>query len=165
MGASMGAFAYELLLLLSVYPKLGGVEMLVHHIAALCSVMSGGLAQKCHYFIMLLLFTEVTNIPISMRWYLDKAGLRQSTAYKVNGLLMFLAWPPCRMYVFYPFYTNFALFWDDILTLNVVHVFYMFSVPPLLLTLNLFWYYKITRGVFRVFVRGKEAPRATREEM
>lgn len=162
MGTSMGCFIYETVLLLSVYPKLGGVEMLTHHIAALISVSSGGLSQRCHYFIMLLLCTELTNSFICLRWYLDRSGLRKSNLYIANGVMMFLAWIPARLLIFYPFYYNFIKFIREILQLPLLYSIYMFTVPLLLLCLNVFWFGKIARGLIRVVIKGMEPTPAGR---
>ena len=163
MGASTGCFIYETLLLLALYPNLGGVEMFVHHLASLASTVSGGLAQKCHYFIMLLLVTEITNPFISLRWYLDRSGYRNSKAYIANGLMMFLCWIPFRLLIFMPFYYNFRRYFSNIIgDLGVIYIILMFLVPPLLLSLNIFWFGKIARGIVRVVIKGMEAERASR---
>lgn len=71
---------------------------------------------------------------------------------------------PARLAIFYPFYANFYRYYHDIVQLPHMFRALMFIVPPLLLILNTFWFFKISRGIVRVVVRGMAPTEASREE-
>jgi hypothetical protein len=72
--------------------QFGDVAIGAHHLAALASVAASALTGQGHAYTLLLLSTESTTPFVNLRWLLDKAGLRSSASYLINGILLMMTW-------------------------------------------------------------------------
>ncbi|KAE8700746.1 protein-S-isoprenylcysteine O-methyltransferase B [Hibiscus syriacus] len=75
LGVSLGYFSSDLSTTLWQYPALVAYSMFT------------GEAQLYTYMVLI---SEVTTPEIHLRWYLDTAGMKQSTAYLINGIVIFI---------------------------------------------------------------------------
>ncbi|KAG1677488.1 hypothetical protein FOA52_001944 [Chlamydomonas sp. UWO 241] len=143
--------------------NMGGQEMLWHHIGTLMAVTTSILTGEQHMSSVWMLLTEATTPLINMRWWLDKAGMKSSPVYIYNGLGIFFCWILFRLVSFVPFFYN---IWVQRAQLAIVHpmcVFIMYTFPPALTLLNVWWFTKIVKGVMKGLSGGfKVKPTATK---
>lgn len=52
--------------------QMGGLEMVAHHVAAFCSVLTTVVFHETHMYTLVLLATECTTPFINFRWLLEK---------------------------------------------------------------------------------------------
>ncbi|KAK9832671.1 hypothetical protein WJX84_005708 [Apatococcus fuscideae] len=150
LGISLGYFVVDITIMTFHYPELGGWEMMLHHWAAFLSVIAAAVSHQAHQYTLLLLFTELTTPFINARWIFDKLGWRNSRAYFVNGIVLFISWTIGRELLFLWF---FRLMWrhrSEMALCNFPIRILVLGVPPLLFALNTFWFSKICRGVFKL---------------
>ena len=106
---------YDLFHIVMQFPKLGGVDTIMHHLLfALCSVINGTYGIMPFSFGWLIV-GELSTIFLNLRWFLLKSG-RERTALldKINGL----------------FAATFFLTRIGIYSAGVIHLFY-YSFPEL----------------------------------
>ena len=147
---------YDLVHIIHQYPKLGGVDTIVHHtLFALCSVINGTYGLMAFQFGWLII-GEVSTIFLNIRWFLLKSGRGNSVLLdKVNGM----------------FAITFFISRIGVYTIGIIHLFWysydelislpdVSGVPVLLLSmtcgsmllgwaLNILWGYKILAMVGR----------------
>lgn len=81
---------YDLLHVILQYPKLGGIDTILHHVLfAICSVINGTYGIMAHPFGWLVV-GEISTIFLNWRWFLLKSGRRDGDWINVvNGLFAF----------------------------------------------------------------------------
>ncbi|OEL32547.1 hypothetical protein BAE44_0006435 [Dichanthelium oligosanthes] len=101
LGVSVGYFITDLAMIFWLYPSLGGMEYVganlnikhvLHHTLSLVAIVYTMLSGEGQFYTYMVLISETTTPEINLRWFLDTAGLKKSSAYLVNGILMFVAW-------------------------------------------------------------------------
>ncbi|KAH9706003.1 TLC domain-containing protein [Citrus sinensis] len=92
LGVSVGYFLADLGMIIWFYPALGGMEYVIHHLLSIAATACAMLTGEAQFYTYMVLISETTTPGINLRWYLDKAGMKRSRAYLINGILMFLAW-------------------------------------------------------------------------
>ncbi|XP_050108371.1 uncharacterized protein LOC126587376 isoform X2 [Malus sylvestris] len=95
LGVSVGYFCADLGMLLWLYPSLGGIEYVFHHSLSGIAVAYSMFSGEGQLYTYMILISEITTPEINMRWYLDTAGLKRSSAYLLNGIVIFLLWLTC----------------------------------------------------------------------
>ncbi|KAJ3670051.1 hypothetical protein LUZ60_010375 [Juncus effusus] len=156
LGVSVGYFLTDLAMIFWLYPKLGGMEYVLHHMLSIVSLAYAMLLREGQLFIYMTLISETTTPSINLRWYLDTAGKKKSKVYLVNGVAMFVAWMVARiilfMYLFYHIYLHFN-------QIKMMHKFgycLMFMVPAIISVMNLLWFGKILRGLKKTLANKRE---------
>ncbi|CAM6114879.1 unnamed protein product [Calypogeia fissa] len=164
LGFSTGYFLADLVMIVWLYPSLGGLEivrflqaidwgMVLHHFLSLGSVVLGNYTAHAHYYILMVLFSEISTPFINIRWYLIESGLKNSKAYLYNGVALFLVWLGVRVLMFMYFFYHLYIHYDEIRDLYAPGFYFMFTAPPGLALMNLFWFYKILLGVVKTISR------------
>lgn len=156
LGLSVGYFVLDIGLIVRHFPWMGGPEMLTHHIAAFLSVALASFTGQAHLYTLLLLSTELTTPFVNARWFYDQLGWRSAPIYKVNGVCLFVSWLFGRIVLFMWFFKH---MWDhraEIADLRTDVQILILTVPPLLFILNVFWFGKIVRGLYKL-LRGRLA--------
>ncbi|GJZ61575.1 transmembrane protein 56-like protein isoform X1 [Tanacetum coccineum] len=92
LGVSIGYFFTDLAMIIWTYPTLGGVEYFFHHGLSLFAIIQSLISGQVQFYILIVLFTEITTPFVNLRWYLDVANKKSSTLYMLNGLAMFVGW-------------------------------------------------------------------------
>ncbi|KAH9747437.1 TLC domain-containing protein [Citrus sinensis] len=114
LGVSVGYFLADLGMIFWLYPSLGGMEYVVHHSLSGIAVAYSMFSGEGQLYTYMVLISEVTTPEINMRWYLDTAGMKRSTTYLVNGVIIFFAWLIARIllfvYMFYHVYLHYDQF-------------------------------------------------------
>nr|XP_043610302.1 TLC domain-containing protein 4-B-like [Erigeron canadensis] len=154
LGMSIGYFLSDLAMIIWTYPALGGVEYFFHHGLSLFAIVQSLISGQVQFYILMVLFTEITTPFVNLRWYLDVANKKNSTLYMLNGVGMFLGWLVARIilfiYFFYHIYTHF----DQVKQVYYPMGFYtLLTIPPALALMNLFWFYKIAKGMVKTLTK------------
>ncbi|KAM0051083.1 putative TRAM/LAG1/CLN8 domain-containing protein [Helianthus debilis subsp. tardiflorus] len=154
LGMSIGYFFSDLAMIIWTYPTLGGVEYLLHHGLSLFAIIQSLISGQVQFYILMVLFTEITTPFVNLRWYLDVAGMKNSTLYLLNGIAMFIGWLVARVILFVYFFYHMFTHFDQ-----VKYVFYpmgyytLLTVPPTLAMMNLFWFWKIAKGMIKTLTK------------
>ncbi|KAG8062034.1 hypothetical protein GUJ93_ZPchr0003g16705 [Zizania palustris] len=147
LGVSVGYFISDLAMIFWLYPSLGGLEYILHHILSVVAIAYTMLSGEGQFYTYMILISETTTPEINLRWFLDTAGLKKSNAYLVNGILMFVAWLVARillfMYVFYHIYFHYS----QVVQMHAFGYYLTFVVPSVLFVMNTMWFMKILKGV------------------
>ena len=154
LGLSQGYFVADLATVLRHVPSLGGWEMVGHHVAALASVATAGALGEAHAHTLALLATELTTPFNSARWYLEKAGMKASTAYAVNGACMLVSWAFARVALFPVFFHRVWQTRGELAAMHFASRFLITVVPVVLFALNLYWFSLIARGALKLCLGG-----------
>jgi hypothetical protein len=147
LGVSVGYFIVDLVLIFWLYPSLGGKEFVVHHSLSLVAIAYTMLSGEGQLYTYMVLISEATTPEINLRWFLDTAGMKKSTAYLINGLLMFFAWLVARIFLFIYLFYHMYLHYDQIEQMHIFGYILVFLVPIVLFGMNLVWFGKILKGI------------------
>ncbi|XP_008804656.2 TLC domain-containing protein 4-like [Phoenix dactylifera] len=150
-GISIGYFLSDLAMLLWFFPYLGGKEYVLHHGLSMYSILLSLISGKAHVYILMVLFSEATTPFVNLRWYLDIAGQKSSNLYIYNGVALFLGWLVARILLFIYFFTHMYLHFDQVKTIFPLGRYSLVTVPPMLALMNVFWFWKIFRGMMKTF--------------
>lgn len=147
LGVSAGYFVADLGMILWIYPSLGGIEYVTHHILAGVAVAYAMFSGEGQVYTFMVLISEVTTPEINMRWFLVTIGLKKSNAYIINGFLIFFAWLVARILLFVYLFYHVYLHYDQVLKMHAFGLYLVFVVPSVLAIMNLVWFGKILKGL------------------
>ncbi|KAL3141733.1 hypothetical protein ABBQ32_004415 [Trebouxia sp. C0010 RCD-2024] len=133
-----------------------GPAYLLH--ALFCSLLYcyGLLSGVLHYYGAMFLLWELSTPFVYTRWFLHKAGLSRTTAYKVNGALMVVVFFLCRNVAGLVCSIDFFRETEPELrhpspkglSPAAIWLYRILNFP--LNTLNAFWFYKMLTGAMKV---------------
>lgn len=148
---------YDLLHVIYQYPKLGGIDTILHHILfAMCSVINGTYGIMPYPFGWLVV-GEISTIFLNIRWFLLKSGRENSKLLNATNRLFALAFFLTRNFLYTIGMVHLFWFsWDEVQSMPEVS-----GVPRVLsgMTqvfivlgwgLNVVWGYKILNMVMGV---------------
>jgi len=144
----VGYLLYDLYHVVQLYPKLGGVDMILHHLLFLtCSTITGHY-QILHLPFGWLILGEISTTLLSLRWLLIKTGRGHTSIFKYIQLLFAIAFLVIRVIIYNM--GIFHLIWNTSTVLTQLPVPSFFLGIVLLLlgsgsVLNLFWAHKICK--------------------
>ncbi|KDP33102.1 hypothetical protein JCGZ_13546 [Jatropha curcas] len=153
LGVSVGYFFTDLGMIFWFYPSLGGMEYVIHHSLSAIAVAYSMFSGEGQLYTYMCLISEVTTPEINMRWYLDTAGMKRSTAYLINGVLIFLAWLIARVLLFMYMFHHIFLHYDQVIQMSPFGCFIVFVVPSALFIMNLMWFAKIIKGLRKTLAK------------
>ncbi|KAJ1263607.1 hypothetical protein BS78_09G198800 [Paspalum vaginatum] len=153
LGVSVGYFIADLAMIFWFYPCLGGTEYVFHHILSLVCGVYAMLSGEGQLYAYMVLISEATTPGINLRWYLDVAGRKNSKAYLLNGVAMFITWLVARIvlfiYLFYHILTNY----DQVKQMDSFACLLISVVPTILFVMNIIWFSKILRGLKKTLAK------------
>ncbi|CAA0842411.1 Phospholipase SGR2 [Striga hermonthica] len=147
LGVSIGYFLSDLSMIFYHYPTLGGMEYVVHHGLSMYCIILSLLSGEAQMYILMVLFTEVTTPFVNQRWYLDTAGMKNSKLYIYNGVALFFGWLVARIILFMFFFYHIFIHYDQVKQIFPLGFYSLLTVPPVISLMNVFWFWKITRGM------------------
>ncbi|CAL5412686.1 unnamed protein product [Camellia sinensis] len=153
LGVSVGYFLADLAMILWMYPTLGGIEYIVHHSLSAIAVAYAMFTGEGQLYTFMVLISEITTPEINMRWYLDTAGLKRSSAYLINGVVIFFAWLVARILLFAYMFCHVYFHYDQVIKMHIIGFLLVFVVPSALATMNLIWFGKIIKGLKKTFAK------------
>ncbi|KAK8929036.1 hypothetical protein KSP39_PZI017717 [Platanthera zijinensis] len=153
LGVSVGYFSSDLAMIFWLYPSLGGLEYVVHHILSLCAISYSMLTGEGQLYTYMVMISETTTPGINLRWYLDTAGMKRSNAYLVNGVIMFVAWLAVRIILFLYLFYHVYLHYDEVMQMHVIGYLIVFVVPSALAIMNVMWFGKILKGLRKTLAK------------
>uniref|UniRef100_A0ACD5VHG8 Uncharacterized protein n=2 Tax=Avena sativa TaxID=4498 RepID=A0ACD5VHG8_AVESA len=153
LGVSVGYFITDFAMIFWVYPSLGGLEYVLHHILSLVSIVYATYSGEGQLYTYMVLISETTTPGINLRWYLDTAGMKKSKAYLVNGVLMVVVWLVARIILFIYLFYDMYLHYDQVMQMQTFSCILVFGVPTVLLIMNTIWFTKILRGLKKTMAK------------
>lgn len=153
LGVSVGYFISDLAILVWLYPSMGGLEFVIHHSLSLCAVAYSMLTGEGQLYTYMVLISESTTPEINIRWFLDTAGMKKSTAYLVNGILLFFAWLVARILLFVYLFHHIYQHYDEVQLMHVFGYILVFAVPAALFIMNMMWFLKILKGLKKTLAK------------
>ncbi|XP_062206990.1 uncharacterized protein LOC133908834 isoform X1 [Phragmites australis] len=153
LGVSVGYFITDLAMIFWVYPSLGGMEYVLHHMLSLISIVYAMYSGEGQLYTYMVLISETTTPGINLRWFLDTAGMKRSKAYLVNGVTMFVAWLMARKILFVYLFYHIYFHYDQVMQLQTFSCILIFAVPTILLIMNTMWFAKIVRGLKKTLAK------------
>ncbi|GAB2213511.1 hypothetical protein Droror1_Dr00017818 [Drosera rotundifolia] len=153
LGVSVGYFIADLSMILWLYPSLGGREYVLHHSLSCISVAYSMFSGEGQLYTFMVLISEVTTPEINMRWFLDTAGLKRSSAYILNGIVIFFAWLVARILLFVYMFDHVYLHYHQVIQLHPFGYFLVSVVPSVLAVMNLIWFGKIIKGLKKTLTK------------
>ncbi|CAN0854960.1 TLC domain-containing protein 4-B [Linum grandiflorum] len=150
---SVGYFIADLGMIFWFYPSLGGMEYVVHHCLSAIAVGYSMLSGEGQLYTYMCLISEVTTPEINMRWYLDISGMKRSTAYLVNGVLIFVFWFIARVLLFFYIFYHINMHFDQIVQMMWFGCVVVVLVPSTLFIMNLIWFSKIIKGLLKILAK------------
>ncbi|KVH94150.1 TRAM/LAG1/CLN8 homology domain-containing protein [Cynara cardunculus var. scolymus] len=149
LGMSSGYFLSDMAMIIWTYPTLGGLEYVLHHGLSMFAITQSVLSGEAEMYIFMVLFTESTTPFVNIRWYLDVAGMKASKLYLWNGIAMFLGWLVARILLFGFFFYHIYNHIDEVRQVHTAAFYSLHIIPPVLAVMNLFWFFKIAKGMVR----------------
>ncbi|TYJ34204.1 hypothetical protein E1A91_A05G153100v1 [Gossypium mustelinum] len=153
LGVSLGYFFSDLAMTLWQYPALGGIEYVIHHFLSGTAVAYSMFTGEAQLYTYMVLISEVTTPEIHLRWYLDTAGMKRSTAYLINGVVIFIGWLIARVLLFGYMFYHVYLHYDQVIKMHAFGFVLVFGVPSALGILNLIWFGKIIKGLAKTLAK------------
>ncbi|XP_047060350.1 TLC domain-containing protein 4-like [Lolium rigidum] len=153
LGVSVGYFITDIAMIFWVYPSLGGMEYVLHHILSLISIVYSIYSGEGQLYTYMVLISEATTPGINLRWFLDTAGLKKSKAYLVNGVWMVVAWLVARILLFIYLFYHIYFHYDQVMQMKTFSCLLVFGVPTVLLIMNTVWFAKILRGLKKTMAK------------
>ncbi|MBA0691229.1 hypothetical protein Goshw_024426 [Gossypium schwendimanii] len=176
LGVSLGYFFSDLAMTLWQYPALGGIEyvrifstrnalwhtlylfvylvtVVIHHLLSGTAVAYSMFTGEAQLYTYMVLISEVTTPEIHLRWYLDTAGMKRSTAYLINGVVIFIGWLIARVLLFGYMFYHVYLHYDQVIKMHAFGFVLVFGVPSALGILNLMWFGKIIKGLAKTLAK------------
>lgn len=152
---SIGYFLSDLAMIIWTYPTLGGFEYILHHGLSMLALGQALLSGQVQFYILIVLFTEVTTPFVNLRWYLDVAGKKNSTLYMLNGVAMFAGWLVARVILFVFFFYHLFTHFDQLKQVYPMGYYSVLTIPPALAVMNLVWFRKIAKGLIKTLTNSK----------
>ncbi|KVI03757.1 TRAM/LAG1/CLN8 homology domain-containing protein [Cynara cardunculus var. scolymus] len=153
LGISIGYFLSDLAMIIWTYPTLGGLEYVLHHGLSMLAIGQSVLSGQAQFYIFMVLFTEITTPFVNLRWYLDVAGKKNSTLYLSNGVAMVVGWLVARVVLFVFFFYHLFMHFDQVKQMYPTGFYSMLTIPPALAMMNLFWFWKIAKGLIKTLTK------------
>nr|GMD98507.1 transmembrane protein 56-B [Ipomoea batatas]GMD99643.1 transmembrane protein 56-B [Ipomoea batatas] len=153
LGISIGYFIADLGMICWLYPALGGIEYVLHHALSGIAVAYSMFTGEGQLYTFMVLISELTTPEINMRWYLDTAGLKRSSAYVINGVVIFIAWLVARILLFVYMFYHVYVHYDEVMQMHPFGSLLVFVVPAILGVMNLVWFGKIVKGLKKTLAK------------
>ena len=133
----------------------GGVGMyVVHHVCTLASWGTAAASGYGHNVVVIVLFLEATGPFVNLRWFLSTHGLKDTTLYIVNGIIMFVLFFLLRVvFNWWIAITRFYVQRDAFFAQPGYIIACNLTLYPINLLLQLLWFQKILKGVLAL-IRG-----------
>ncbi|KAL8026955.1 hypothetical protein ABFX02_14G063700 [Erythranthe guttata] len=157
LGVSIGYFLSDLAMIFYYYPALGGMEYVVHHGLSMYSITMALLSGQAQFYILMVLFTEITTPFVNLRWRLDIAGMKNSRIYIYNGVALFFGWLVARIVLFMFFFYHMFIHFDQVKGIFPLGFYSLISVPPVISVMNIFWFWKIARGMVKTLRKARHS--------
>ncbi|CAM8927173.1 hypothetical protein QQ045_023752 [Rhodiola kirilowii] len=153
LGVSVGYFLSDIVMILWLYPSMGGIEYVIHHSLSGIAVAYAMFTGEGQLYTYMVLISEVTTPEINMRWYLDISGMKRSGAYLLNGIVIFFAWLVARILLFVYMFYHVYLHMHQVNKMHIFGFLLVFLVPAVLSVMNLMWFGKILKGLRKTLAK------------
>lgn len=148
---SLGYFIADYFVLVHTRELGGTIPILFHHTMAVTAYLVGLYYDKLGWYSAFRLMSELSTPFVNFRWQLYAIGMKNTKRYKVNGILMTASFFLCRI-VSFPFYWYFVaqnIAKQPFQEIEILLKIFWLLVPAMLDCLNLFWFYKMMKGLIK----------------
>ncbi|KAG2626431.1 TLC domain-containing protein 4-like isoform X1 [Panicum virgatum] len=153
LGVSVGYFIADLAMIFWFYPSLGGMEYVFHHMVSLVCAVYAMLSGEGQLYTYMVLISETTTPGINLRWFLDVAGRKNSKAYLINGIAMFVTWLVARIILFIYLFYHIFMNYDQVKQMDTFARLLISVAPTILFIMNVMWFSKILRGLKKTLAK------------
>ena len=132
----------------------------VHHAVALFGWVTCAHFDYVHNVAVPVVLCEATGPIINLRWFLSKAGKKETALYAANGVAIFVSWLVLRViFLGWMAYDKLIVHQDAFLALGqpTVGAFLVCYLSSYMLQLA--WFWKILKGVIALFSSDKPKPK------
>ncbi|XP_059659927.1 uncharacterized protein LOC132306531 isoform X2 [Cornus florida] len=129
----------------------------LHHGLSMFSIFLSLISGQGQIYILMVLFSESTTPFVNLRWYLDAAGQKNSKLYICNGVALFLGWFVARILLFIFFFYHMFIHFDQVKEVFPLGFYSLLTVPPVLSVMNLFWFWKIAKGMIKTLSKARHS--------
>ncbi|XP_035540869.1 TLC domain-containing protein 4-B-like isoform X2 [Juglans regia] len=129
----------------------------LHHGLSMFSIILALISGQAQFYILMVLFSESTTPFVNLRWYLDIACQKDSNLYIYNGVALFLGWLVARILLFIFFFSHMFIHFDQVKKVFPLGFYSLLVVPPVLATMNLYWFWKISKGLIRTLSKARHS--------
>jgi hypothetical protein len=154
--AFLGYLVSDLLLALYYMDRWSGyIANIIHHIVCLMfwyELLVGGYG---HVFGMGGMFLECTTPFINQRYFMDKAGQKDSLLYVINGVFMTVLWFIFRICFFAGVGYRIYAFRTELMALSTRQIINVIVPYVAGYALQFFWFSKIVKGILKVLRQSK----------
>ena len=162
--AMLGYTLWDFLLIIYYRNEWSGLPMyLVHHMGVFGSWGVAAASGLGHCIVVPVLLLEATGPFVNARWFLSVAGLKNTTRYVVNGILMAISFFVLRIaFNWWLFIQRYFMQWEELRTMPL-GVFITCALGfPLNLILQHLWFWKICKGIQAIlFEKGQKPASST----
>ncbi|CAN0854958.1 TLC domain-containing protein 4-B [Linum grandiflorum] len=138
LAVSVGYFIADLGMIFWFYPSLGGMEY----------------EKKSKPARELTSIAGISYAMVASGFrYLDISGMKRSTAYLVNGVLIFVFWFIARVLLFFYIFYHINMHFDQIVQMMWFGCVVVVLVPSTLFIMNLIWFSKIIKGLLKILAK------------
>lgn len=146
---SFGYFLYDFLLIAFNWSALGAADMLLHHFVGLLSNAAIIYWDCGTVYYLMAGISEITTPFVNQRWFFLQSDMRTSPAWTINGVAIWALWMYARLpmayWYFYFIYRDWIVFSYMPVVPQIIFYFCAIGIS----TLNVYWWYLITMGVYR----------------
>ena len=127
----------------------GWVENILHHVSGIACWYTLERDAFGHLFLLTALLCEATTPFVNNRWFFAQAGMKASTLYFVNGLVMTFLWFALRVVMFGWLGYRIFVLRAALYTLSLWQALVMAWSFVVGYGLQLFWFRKILKGAIK----------------
>ena len=150
----VGYLSADLLLVLIYNKNWPGWEATtIHHFTGIVFFSMVNLNSFAHPLAICAMLTEITTPFVNQRFFLDKCGMKSSPLYLLNGILMTVLWFIFRILLFCWLGWRLWIMRSSVFALPTVHVMLVFYSYCVGFILQIFWFQKILKGVFKALAK------------
>lgn len=160
--SSIGYFFVDSYYVLSHFPRLGGIPIVIHHLAIIGAQLGVVVYSQFQLMGVTISVTEITTPFINQMWFLTALNRKNTMAFKINGFLIWFFWLMSRVGYSVASVWLWIVRWEQMTTAcHFVWVFFTLQLVNITF-LNVMWFSKITRGVLKAFL--SSAPTTTKDD-
>jgi hypothetical protein len=111
------------------------------------------LSGEGQLYTYMVLISETTTPGINLRWFLDVAGRKNSKAYLINGIAMFVTWLVARIILFIYLFYHIFMNYDQVKQMDTFACLLISVAPTILFIMNVMWFSKILRGLKKTLAK------------
>jgi len=154
----MGYLCSDLILMLMYQKGMpGNVEMAIHHVTVVVCWFIFTRDKFGYSYGLIGNLCEATTPFVNLRFFLDKAGMKNSSIYLINGIMMTVLWFLLRVVLVAWVGFRFYAMRKQIFSLPPLHISTMVLLYVVGFSLQLLWFRKIVKGALKALAGSRHS--------